>query len=98
MWNRLKKDIRKRKEFKESELERLSWIVIKNNKILPIKNRQEVVFKNKLTKKGSISVIKNRCILSGRGRGILKEWGLSRIKFRELADQGLISGVKRSKW
>ena len=98
MRSELKKDLRKRKEYKELELERLSWIILKNNKILPIKYRQEIIFKNKLNRKGSISLIKNRCLLTGRGRGIINEWGISRIKFRELADQGLISGVKRSKW
>ncbi|MCC5025667.1 MAG: 30S ribosomal protein S14 [Candidatus Synoicihabitans palmerolidicus] len=42
--------------------------------------------------------IKNRCNLSGRPRAYLRQFGLSRIQFRELALAGKIPGVIKSSW
>jgi len=40
----------------------------------------------------------NRCLLTGRPRGYIRRFGISRIKFRERALQGKIPGVKKSSW
>lgn len=40
----------------------------------------------------------NRCKLSGRPRGYIRQFGISRIVFRELASKGLIPGVKKASW
>jgi len=40
----------------------------------------------------------NRCKLTGRPKGYMRQFGLSRITFREMANQGLIPGVKKSSW
>ena len=40
----------------------------------------------------------NRCNLTGRPKGYMRQFGLSRITFREMANQGLIPGVKKSSW
>ncbi len=40
----------------------------------------------------------NRCKISGRPKGYLRQFGLSRIEFREMASQGLIPGVKKASW
>lgn len=40
----------------------------------------------------------NRCLLTGRPRGYIRRFGISRIKFRELALQGKIPGVKKTSW
>lgn len=42
--------------------------------------------------------VKNRCAISGRGRGYMRAFGLSRIQFRELAREGKIPGVKKASW
>lgn len=42
--------------------------------------------------------LKNRCKLTGRPRAYLRKFGVSRIKFRELALQGKIPGVKKASW
>jgi len=44
------------------------------------------------------SRIVRRCFRCGRKRGYLRKFGLCRICFRELANQGLIPGVKKSSW
>jgi small subunit ribosomal protein S14 len=40
----------------------------------------------------------NRSKLSGRPRGYMRQFGISRIEFRELASKGLIPGVKKASW
>jgi small subunit ribosomal protein S14 len=52
----------------------------------------------KLPRNSSPTRIKNRCAISGRSRGYLRAFGLSRITFRELAREGKIPGVKKASW
>ena len=40
----------------------------------------------------------NRCKLTGRPKGYMRQFGISRICFREMAAQGLIPGVKKASW
>lgn len=40
----------------------------------------------------------NRCKITGRPKGYLRMFGLSRIQFREMASNGLIPGVKKASW
>ena len=42
--------------------------------------------------------VRNRCELTGRSRGYYRDFGLSRIKFRELALDGKIPGVSKASW
>ena len=40
----------------------------------------------------------NRCKMSGRPKGYMRQFGISRIDFREMASSGLIPGVKKASW
>ena len=40
----------------------------------------------------------NRCKVTGRPKGYIRQFGLSRIQFREMASAGLIPGVKKASW
>lgn len=40
----------------------------------------------------------NRCTITGRPKGYMRQFGLSRIQFREMASAGLIPGVKKASW
>lgn len=51
-----------------------------------------------LPKNSSPVRLKNRCAISGRSRGYLRAFGISRIQFRELAREGKIPGVKKASW
>lgn len=42
--------------------------------------------------------LKNRCRLTGRPKGYIRKFGVSRIKFRELALAGRIPGVTKASW
>lgn len=52
----------------------------------------------KLPKNSSPVRLKNRCAVSGRSRGYMRDFGLSRISFRELVREGKIPGVKKASW
>jgi small subunit ribosomal protein S14 len=40
----------------------------------------------------------NRCLITGRPKGYMRQFGISRIQFREMASKGLIPGVKKASW
>lgn len=40
----------------------------------------------------------NRCKITGRPKGYIRQFGISRIQFREMASAGLIPGVKKASW
>ncbi|MGP1460178.1 MAG: 30S ribosomal protein S14 [Bacteroides sp.] len=52
----------------------------------------------KLPRNSSATRLHNRCSMSGRPRGYMRQFGISRIAFREMASQGLIPGVKKASW
>lgn len=52
----------------------------------------------KLPKNSNPNRLKLRDQTDGRPRGYMRKFGMSRIKFRELAHQGLIPGVKKASW
>ncbi|KAF6574134.1 30S ribosomal protein S14 [Paenibacillus sp. SEL3] len=52
----------------------------------------------KLPRDSSPTRLKSRCELTGRPRGYLRKFKLSRIAFRELAHQGQIPGITKSSW
>jgi len=42
--------------------------------------------------------LRNRCIVTGKGKGIFKKFGLCRNQFRQLSLEGKIPGVRKSSW
>ncbi len=52
----------------------------------------------KLPRNSSKIRIRNRCAMTGRPRAYLRQFGLSRVTFREMALQGLIPGVRKASW
>ncbi len=52
----------------------------------------------KLPRDASPVRMRNRCALTGRSRGYLRDFGLCRIAFREMARAGLIPGIRKSSW
>ena len=51
-----------------------------------------------LPKNASPVRLHNRCSLTGRPKGFIRQFGISRIQFREMASKGLIPGVKKASW
>ncbi|MCF6183933.1 MAG: 30S ribosomal protein S14 [Bacteroidales bacterium] len=52
----------------------------------------------KLPKNSSKVRLHNRCSITGRPKGYMRQFGISRITFREMASDGLIPGVKKASW
>ncbi len=59
--------------------------------------KESVIARAKKQPKFSVRAV-NRCFKCGRKRGYIRDFGLCRICFRELASQGMIPGVKKSSW
>jgi len=52
----------------------------------------------KLPKNSSPVRLHNRCKITGRPKGYMRTFGISRVMFREMANKGLIPGVKKASW
>ncbi|XP_047138965.1 small ribosomal subunit protein uS14 [Hydra vulgaris] len=94
-----RRDMKRRELFKEFEFERSSLRAIAKSDILPasVKMRASEDLAN-LPRDSSITRIRHRCTLTDRARGVVIKYRISRIKFRDYADKGLISGYTRSSW
>ncbi len=53
---------------------------------------------NKLPKNSSPTRLRNRCQFTGRSRGFLRKFKMSRLCFREMANQGFIPGIVKASW
>ena len=59
----------------------------------------EAMYKLQKLPKNSMGIRKhNRCQITGRPRGYMRQFGISRVMFREMANFGLIPGVKKASW
>jgi len=63
-----------------------------------LKEQNDYVALQKLPKNASPVRLHNRCKLTGRPKGYMRQFGISRINFREMASFGLIPGVTKSSW
>ncbi len=52
----------------------------------------------KLPRNSSPSRIRNRCSITGRGRGVYRKFGLCRNMFRQMALDGKIPGIRKASW
>ena len=53
---------------------------------------------NKMPKNSSKTRLRSRCQFTGRSRGVLSKFKMSRLCFREMANQGLIPGIVKASW
>ena len=63
-----------------------------------LKEAGDYIGLQKLPKNASPIRLHNRCQLTGRPKGYMRQFGISRINFREMALIGLIPGVKKASW
>jgi len=63
-----------------------------------LKEAGDWVALDKLPKNSSPVRLHNRCSITGRPKGYMRMFGLSRIQFREMASKGLIPGVRKASW
>jgi len=63
-----------------------------------LKAEGDYVGLSRLPKNSNPIRLHNRCMLTGRPKGYIRQFGISRITFREMASKGLIPGVKKASW
>jgi small subunit ribosomal protein S14 len=63
-----------------------------------LRAEEDFIALSRLPRNSSKIRLHNRCSLTGRPKGYMRQFGLSRITFREMASKGLIPGVKKASW
>jgi len=63
-----------------------------------LKAEGDYVGLSRLPRNSNPTRLHNRCKLTGRPKGYMRQFGVSRITFREMAASGLIPGVKKASW
>lgn len=97
MYKNIQKDIKRRIRVKHYQFKRISLKTIQQNLTLPPQVRLVAFIQlSKMQKNSSPIKVRNRCILTGRSRGVYNYFKISRIMIRSLAAQGLLSGLKKA--
>ncbi|NJO90831.1 MAG: 30S ribosomal protein S14 [Chloroflexia bacterium] len=87
-----------KESMKAREVKRAKLIEKYAEKRAKLKAEGDWVGLQKLPKNSSKVRLHNRCKLTGRPKGYIRQFGISRITFREMAANGLIPGVKKASW
>ena len=87
-----------KESMKAREVKRAALVARYAEKRARLKEEGDYVGLQKLPKNSSKVRLHNRCKLTGRPKGYMRQFGISRINFREMASQGLIPGVKKASW
>ena len=87
-----------RESLKARELKRERLVARYAEKRAALKAAGDYEGLDKLPKNSSPVRLHNRCKLTGRPKGYMRQFGISRINFREMASSGLIPGVKKASW
>jgi small subunit ribosomal protein S14 len=87
-----------KESMKAREVKRAKLVAKFAEKRAKLKAEHDYEGLQKLPKNASPVRMHNRCKLTGRPKGYMRQFGLSRITFREMAAAGLIPGVKKASW
>ena len=83
---------------KAREVKRAETVAKQAKKRKALKEAGDYEALQKLPKNASPIRMHNRCKLTGRPKGYMRQFGLSRVTFREMANKGLIPGVTKASW
>lgn len=83
---------------KYAERRRALAKVLKDHEATPDEKRQAMSKLQALPRDSSAVRYRNRCQMSGRPRGFIGKFGISRIAFRDMSLEGMIPGVRKSSW
>lgn len=87
-----------KESMKAREVKRAKLIARYAEKRARLKEEGDYVGLQKLPRNSNPIRLRNRCMLTGRPRGYMRQFGISRITFREMASHGLIPGIKKASW
>ena len=83
---------------KARELKREKLVARYAEKRKALKEAGDYLGLDKLPKNASPVRLHNRCKLTGRPKGYMRKFGISRVTFREMASEGKIPGVTKASW
>jgi small subunit ribosomal protein S14 len=87
-----------KESIKARERKREKLVAQYSEKRKALKEAGDFIGLQKLPKNASPVRLHNRCKITGRPKGYMRIFGLSRINFREMAVKGLIPGVRKASW
>ena len=87
-----------KESMKAREVKRQKLVQKYSQKRQELKQSGDYMGLQKLPKNASPVRLHNRCKITGRPKGYMRIFGISRVMFREMANQGLIPGIKKSSW
>ena len=87
-----------KESMKAREVKRQKLVEKYAEKRAKLKAKGDYIALSRLPKNSNPNRLRNRCQLTGRPRGSMRQFGISRITFREMASSGLIPGVKKASW
>ena len=87
-----------KESMKAREVKRAELVKKFEKKRAELKANGDFLGLQKLPKNSSPVRLHNRCKLTGRPRGYIRQFGISRLTFREMASAGLIPGVTKASW
>lgn len=87
-----------KESMKAREVKRLRLVEKYAAKRAELKAAGDVIGLQKLPRNASPVRVHNRCNITGRPKGYMRQFGISRINFREMASHGLIPGIRKASW
>jgi small subunit ribosomal protein S14 len=87
-----------KESMKAREVKRAALVAKYAEKRAKLKEEGDFQALSRLPRNSNPIRLHNRCKLTGRPKGYMRQFGVSRICFREMASAGLIPGVKKASW
>ncbi len=87
-----------KESMKAREVKRAKLVAKYADKRAKLKAAGDYAGLQEIPKNASPVRLHNRCKLTGRPKGYMRQFGISRINFREMASAGLIPGVRKASW
>ena len=95
----INRDLKRRKTVKKYAAQRAEIFAVINDKNMSEEEQQSARIKLQMLPRNASPVrLRNRCMLTGRPRGVYSKFGLGRSKLREIAMNGQIPGIMKASW
>jgi small subunit ribosomal protein S14 len=95
----INRDLKRRKTVKKYAAQRAEIFSVINDKNISEEEQQAARIRLQMLPRNASPVrLRNRCMLTGRPRGVYSKFGLGRSKLREIAMSGQIPGIMKASW
>ena len=95
----INRDLKRRKTVKKYAAQRAEIFAVINDKNISEEEQQAARIRLQMLPRNASPVrLRNRCMLTGRPRGVYSKFGLGRNKLREIAMSGQIPGIMKASW